>query len=403
MIDPFVSGVYAGDPSKLAMRHALKKIHNLEAKGQNAGLLSGGLARQAELLAERKSDEFRAKWREGAELMKARVQPGALGSFKKGLQALPRAVAAKLGDERVALGLTLRKIGKAAGGGYTCTFAGADGSEVAVGCRAAALTIPSHAYGEILQGLPGSEALMAALNSVRWVARAHSLRTARTAAPLRARPRDRRRPHSLRALLAAPAPARNSYPAVASVTLAYPSSELKPVHRGSLAGFGHLIPRTQGVRTLGAIWSSSLFPERAPEGQTMVLSYIGGSRDPALGELPEEQIVQIVDADLKRVLLKDGTTIKPTVLGCKVWPKAIPQYEKGHGAVLAAIEAFEAKNPGLFLGGNYRTGVAFGDCVAFGADEAARIAKALPGLAAPLRTSPAASQDRQKAGAKRSN
>ncbi|KAJ1626212.1 hypothetical protein T492DRAFT_1034436, partial [Pavlovales sp. CCMP2436] len=339
VIDPFVSGVYAGDPDKLAMKWALKKIHNLEEKGPNAGLLGGGLERFAELQAEKKTDEFKAKWREGAQLMAERVQGGALGSFRKGLQALPIAVAEKLGVEKVQTGMTLRRIAQKEGGGYLCTFAQAGGGEAEVACKAAALTIPSHAYESILSGLPGAETLLAALAKVR-------------------------------------------YPAVASVTLAYPTSELAPEYGGGLSGFGHLIPRSQKVRTLGAICPSSLFPYRAPPGWTMILSYIGGSRDPTLGQLPEDEIVKIVDGDIKRVLMKQGSTVQPKVLGCRVWGKAIPQYEKGHGQVLAALEAFEALNPGLFLGGNYRTGVAFGDCVAFGIDEAARIATALPSLRA---------------------
>ena len=56
---------------------------------------------------------------------------------------------------------------------------------------------------------------------------------------------------------------------------------------------------------------------------------------------------------------------------------AIPQYRKGHLAILAGIDKDEAKCPGFLLGGNYRTGVAFGDCVAFGWTEAKRVSKFL--------------------------
>jgi hypothetical protein len=44
---------------------------------------------------------------------------------------------------------------------------------------------------------------------------------------------------------------------------------------------------------------------------------------------------------------------------------------------LADLAKDEEKCPGFFLGGNYRTGVAFGDCVQFGWTEAEKVASFL--------------------------
>jgi oxygen-dependent protoporphyrinogen oxidase len=156
------------------------------------------------------------------------------------------------------------------------------------------------------------------------------------------------------------------YPPVASVVLGFRRAEV--AH--PLDGFGMLIPEKEQFNILGALFSSSLFPHRAPEGEVTITSYLGGARAPQLPLLPPKTLVELTVKDLAAIL---GVGGQPTFQHVTVYPQAIPQYNLGFGKFRAMMNDMELKAPGLFLAGHARDGVSLGDSIVSGHNVAARI------------------------------
>jgi oxygen-dependent protoporphyrinogen oxidase len=126
-----------------------------------------------------------------------------------------------------------------------------------------------------------------------------------------------------------------------------------------LEGFGYLVVPQRERRILGAIWSSSLFPDRAPEGRALFAVFLGGARDPAALELSDDALFDAASRDLAAV----GLPSSPELLRVTRYGRAIPQYDLGHGKRIEALEDAERGNPGLSLLGSYRGGISVGDVV----------------------------------------
>lgn len=88
--------------------------------------------------------------------------------------------------------------------------------------------------------------------------------------------------------------------------------------------------------------------------------------------------MEAVDRDLRKVLVRPNAK-DPLALGVKVWPQAIPQFLIGHLDTLDAARAVltDTGLQGLFLGGNYVSGVALGRCVEGAYEVAAEVASFL--------------------------
>lgn len=143
-----------------------------------------------------------------------------------------------------------------------------------------------------------------------------------------------------------------------------------------LAGFGFLAPRSEGLNVLGTLFNSCLFPGRAPEGETLLTSFLGGRLSPGVVDWPEDRIWRAVDADLRRVLkLAPGSPGRPIRL--LRYPQAIPQYRIGHPEWRSRLETRLREQPGLFLTGNYLDGVSLPAAMEHGARTADRVIRYL--------------------------
>ena len=228
---------------------------------------------------------------------------GAMISFRDGLEALPRRLAERIGDVRT--GVTCRRIVRAGTGFRAETDAGP------IEARRVVLAVPADVAARLLEEVTAGASL---------------------------------------------AFAEIPYAPVAVAALGYRREDVEH----ALDGFGFLVPRRQGLRILGCLFPSSIFPERAPEGHAALAAFVGGRTDPDIVERNNNEVLAVVEEDLRRAL---GVSAAPAYNLVRRWPRAIPQYELGHGRFVELAEKIERDLPGLHLGGNYLRGVSVPDCI----------------------------------------
>jgi oxygen-dependent protoporphyrinogen oxidase len=119
-----------------------------------------------------------------------------------------------------------------------------------------------------------------------------------------------------------------------------------------LDGFGLLCPTAENRKVLGVIFSSSLFPGRAPEGKVLLTVFVGGMTGQKLAQAFDEDLERIVRKELAELL---GVTGAPEFFRIHRWEKAIPQYVLGHEETVRTIR--KKLPPGLRLAGNYLEGI----------------------------------------------
>ncbi len=311
-VEPFVSGIYAGDPEQLSVRAAFPRLHALEQR-------YGSLLRGAILGA-------RERRRKAEKSKSAAVS----FSFRHGMQTLTDALAAALAD--VQCGATVVQLAREPDGSYVVTVDRVSHAAHAATLRARAivLAVPAYAGAALVRALAPDAAA------------------------------------SLEAIPYAP---------VMVVASAYRRSDVGH----PLDGFGFLAPAREQPRVLGSLFSSTMFEQRAPGDTVVFTSFLGGRRNPALIDAPDEELLQSVRYELERLVAARGTPLFDEITR---WPRAIPQYTIGHLQRIAQVERAERELPGLTFCANYRGGVSIGDCIMNGEAMASTVSKYLAGATA---------------------
>ncbi|MGA3007501.1 MAG: protoporphyrinogen oxidase [Opitutaceae bacterium] len=286
-LEPFVAGIFAGDPEMLSTRHSFPPL--LEIERTHGSLLRGQIA----LARQRRA--------QGA-------PPPQLLSFPDGLQTVIETLAAALPAGTIALRAKIDAIQP--GPPWRITWQ--EGACVA-DADAVILAIPAPALVRlhIGGGLP-----LADLSTIE-------------------------------------------YPPVASLFLGFKREQV--TH--PLDGFGLLVPKRESLPMLGVLFSSTMFPGRAPAGHVGLTVMAGGARQPELARLLPDALLTAVMPGLRSLL---GVRGNPVFARHTAWPHAIPQYNLGYERFHDVMASVEKSFPGLLIGGHVRDGIALSACITSG-------------------------------------
>jgi oxygen-dependent protoporphyrinogen oxidase len=177
---------------------------------------------------------------------------------------------------------------------------------------------------------------------------------------------------------AAGAAAQIEAPPLAVVFLGYARAQI--AH--PLDGIGFLAPSGEHRRLSGALFCSTMFPWRAPDGFVSLAAYIGGGRAPELARLPADELIEMARREFADLL---GAKGEPALGRVRHWSRGLPQCGVGHRDLLAALNGASERQPGLFLTGNYFAGISVAACVAHATHTATRIDAFLHGKSAARR------------------
>lgn len=332
LLDPMVSGIFAGDPQVMSLEACFPRI--LELERQYGSLVRAMVSLMREHKRLRRA-QGRARQGDGSALSHKAAPAGPAGpggtltSFAGGMEQLVAALAKSL-DRLVLTGspvlALLPERSREGAVSWRIRFR-REGEEREEPADAVVLAVPAYQAAVILASVDSSLS------------------------------------EGMRAI---------PYSPIVVVGLGFPRQDAP----GSLDGFGFLIPHAEGTPVLGSLWSSSIFPARAPEGCVLTRNMVGGFRNPWVVERSDAELEALVTGVLERAL---GTPGKLAFRKVVRHPKGIPLYPLGHVQRLKDLDARASRFPGLYITGNAFRGVALNDCTREAERIAARVEEDLLG------------------------
>ncbi|EFJ20080.1 hypothetical protein SELMODRAFT_271323 [Selaginella moellendorffii] len=338
-VDPFVAGTSGSDPSSISIRHSFPELWSLE---KNYGSLFVGAIKSG--FSKKKKQKLRpVEFEDEDSDFPARTRPRRGGSFSfvGGMQTLANELVSRIGKEKFKLntfvtGLACNQQGNPSRQSWTVTGLETSGKR--------------------------SKRSDKTFDAVIMTAPVDDVRAMKVV-------KDGK-PYALDYL-----PTVIYEPMSVLITMFNKDSVKR-----ALPGFGVLVPskeqQANGFQTLGTLFSSFMFPDRAPEDQLLFTTFIGGSRNTLLASRSKEELLDITLKDLSRLIGVEG---QPTAIRHVYWEKAFPRYSIGYDNVLHSIQKLESDLPGLFYAGNHRGGLAVGKTIVSGLDAAEQVLQYLQG------------------------
>jgi len=154
------------------------------------------------------------------------------------------------------------------------------------------------------------------------------------------------------------------YSSSITINLVYDESKL-----GKLpAGFGFLIPVSEGRTMLACTFVHRKFLGRTPPGKAVLRAFLGGMKNEPLLAESDETLLATVRRELSEILGENviGLGIEPEHTQVSRWHRAMAQYSVGHKERKQRINERVAALPGLRLAGNAYDGIGVPDCIRLG-------------------------------------